>query len=139
MLSAISPLGKLRFMLTSETVTSKTFLTFLKRLIRGVDNKIYLITDGHPVHKTKRIKDFLVKNKERIELFIQPPYSPELNPDELVWNEVKSNDIGRKRIGNISELKSAIYNKLFTLQKTPGKVIGFFKKDTTKYILEAAL
>ena len=43
-------------------------------------------------------------------LFFLLPYSPELNPDEFVWNDVKNNGVGRKMIAN-----ELVYNLLFAI------------------------
>ena len=43
-------------------------------------------------------------------LFFLLPYSPELNPDEFVWNDVKNNGVGRKKIGN-----ELVYSLLFAI------------------------
>lgn len=64
------------------------FIEFLKSLMKSVDaKKIFLVVDGSSIHKSKKVRAFLGKDevKERLELFILPGYSPELNPDEWVW------------------------------------------------------
>jgi transposase len=66
------------------------FREFLRRLITGMDRKIFLVVDGHPAHKAKLVKRFVQDHADRLELFFLPPYSPELNPDELVWAHVKT-------------------------------------------------
>ncbi|MBX2848704.1 MAG: transposase [Acidiferrobacterales bacterium] len=47
---------------------------------------MHLIVDGHPEHKSKKVREFLVSESHRIVLLILPPYTADLNPDELVWN-----------------------------------------------------
>jgi transposase len=88
LISAISPRGQMRFMVTKSRVGASVFIEFLKRLIHNVDKPIYLIVDGHPAHKAKKVKAFAESVKERLQLFYLPGYSPELNPDELVWNNL---------------------------------------------------
>lgn len=134
MISAISPHGKIRFMLTKKNVTSVEFLIFLKRLVHNAEHKIFLVLDGHPIHKSKSVKSFVQANSDRIELFFLPPYSPELNPDELVWSDVKSN-IGRTRVDTFNELRSEISRRLRVLQLLPNKIASFFRHPDTKYIL----
>ena len=75
------------------------FIEFLKALIKSVAaEKIFLIVDGSSIHKSKKVKAFLEKDEIRdcLELFFLPGYSPELNPDEWVWNNVKNTRLGRK-------------------------------------------
>jgi transposase len=78
-------------------MTAPVFCEFLKRLIHNAPAKIFLILDGHPVHRSLRVKKFVQATKGKLRLFYLPPYSPELNPDELVWNNVKGK-IGRSSI-----------------------------------------
>ncbi|MDY6845380.1 MAG: IS630 family transposase [Thermodesulfobacteriota bacterium] len=89
MLSAISARGHLRFMTINGRLNSDRFIEFLKRLIHNADNPIFLIVDGHPTHRSGKVKRYVESTEGRLLLFYLPPYSPELNPDELVWNYVK--------------------------------------------------
>jgi transposase len=84
MISAISPRGRLRFMTIDARLNTDKFIDFLKRLIHNSDRPIFLVVDGHPTHKAKKVKAFIESTKGQLRLFILPPYSPELNPDELV-------------------------------------------------------
>ena len=43
--------------------------------------KVFLIVDGHPVHKAKKVKEFTENEEDgRLKIFFLPPYSPDLNP-----------------------------------------------------------
>lgn len=48
-----------------------------------------LILDRHPVHHLKKVRDFAQSTQGRLKPFILPPYSPELNLNEQVWNYIK--------------------------------------------------
>ena len=82
MISAISNKGHLQFMIIDGRFNSGVFEIFLKRMIKYSKHKIYFVTDGHPAHKTKKLNEWLAANKEKMEVFFLPPYSPELNPQE---------------------------------------------------------
>lgn len=84
-ISALSNNGGFWYHVFSERFNGEVFIECLKDLVRNRHKPIYIITVGHPVHKSKAVKAFL-KDEHRIELFILPPYAPDLNPDELVWN-----------------------------------------------------
>jgi transposase len=71
--------------------------------------------------------------KDRIRLFFLPPYAPEINPDELVWNDVKNNGVGRAFIRHARDLHRAVNSRLRLLEKNPDKVRAFFQIDTTRY------
>ena len=132
MLSAISATGQLRFMTVEGRVNGAVFRDFLGRLITGVDRKIFLIVDGHPAHKSRLVKRFVEDNAERLELFYLPPYSPQLNPDELVWGHVKSR-VAKATVRTKDELKNMVQRTLRRLQKLPHVVAGFFRAPTCRY------
>ena len=64
-------------------------------------------------------------------LFFLPPYSPELNPDELVWNDLKNHILGRKVITGPTQMKQAVLGRLRWMQKTPAHVASFFQAPET--------
>jgi transposase len=133
MISTVTNKGTLRFMLFEESFTADVFLRFLKRLVKGSGTKIFLILDNMRVHHTKALKPWLDENKDKIELFYLPSYSPELNPDELLNQDVKSNAVGRKRARTIVEMKNNIMQYLFGTQKSPGLVQSYFQKSEVSY------
>lgn len=133
MISAISPKGQLRFMVTRNRIGASVFVQFLKRLMPGCGKPIFLIVDGHPTHKARLVKTCLERMKGKLKLFYLPPYSPELNPDEYVWNDVKNNAVGRSIITNTKNLRSAATSRLRYLQKNPHHVRTFFNSETTRY------
>jgi len=122
----------IRFMTVEGGVTAKVFREFLKRLIAGMDRKIILIVDGHPTHRARLVKRFVADNAERLELVFLPPYSPELNPDELVWAHVKKR-IAKAASNTKDALKRTIDRAMRSLQKMPDVVSGFFHAPTCSY------
>lgn len=133
LISAVSPKGYLRFMATGTKFKAEIFCEFLKRLIHNVNNPVYLIVDQHPVHRSKVVKKFIQSTEGRLKLFYLPAYSPELNPDELVWNHVKHHRIGRMIITEIDNLQKRVLGILRSLQKQPAKVSKFFHHPKLLY------
>ncbi len=133
MISAISSKGSLRFMVVQGGVGAKVFVTFLKRLIYGRRRPVYLIVDGHPAHRAKLVKTYVESTRGMLRIFYLPPYSPELNPDELVWNDVKNNGVGRTVVYGPQDLHRAVVGRLRFLQKTPERVRSFFLAPETRY------
>lgn len=132
MLSAVSAQGHFRFMTVEGRVNANVFRNFLQRLITGMQRKIFLVVDAHPAHKAKLVRDFVQANIDRLELFFLPPYSPELNPDELVWAHVKTR-VAKATTQTRDELKRMVDQTLRRLQKLPEIVAGFFRAPTCRY------
>ena len=133
LISAVSARGQLRFMFTKGRVTASVFIEFLKRLLVNASRPIFLIVDGHPTHKAKVVQRFVDEQRGRLKLFYLPPYSPELNPDEYVWNDLKNKCLGRKLITSRPQLKQETLRHLRKLQKMPDLVKSFFCSPTTMY------
>lgn len=133
MISAVNARGYLRFMAINGRLNAGIFIDFLKRLIYKADNPIFLIVDNHPVHKAVKVRKFVQSTKGKLRLFFLPPYSPELNPDELVWNHVKNHRIGKKQIKGPDDLRAKVMVCLRSLQRMPRKILGFFKEPHVRY------
>ncbi len=133
MISAVSNNGSMRFKCVQGKINADVFIEFLKGMIKDCKCKIYMIVDGHPTHKAKKVTNFVEANAGFLKLFYLPPYSPELNPDEYVWNELKNNCVGRMSFSNKEELKESIHSFLRSLQKLPDKIMSYFCSKTTAY------
>jgi transposase len=133
MISAITNRGQLNFMVFKERFCTEVFQSFLKRLVRQAHRKVFLIVDSHPVHRSIKIKKWLKANKRRIHLFFLPGYSPELNPDEILNQDVKSNAVGRRRAHEQAELIRNVRGYLCGRQRQPHVVQNYFNEEHVKY------
>jgi len=137
MVSAISPRGELRFQVHEGRMNGGRFIEFLRALLASVPGKIFLIAGGSSVHKARKVREF-IENKTggRLQMFFLPAYSPQLNPDEWVWQNVKNSRIGRAVVQSKDDLKATAISALRRLQKLPETVRGFFRDPKLAYILE---
>jgi len=133
MISAVSAQGEFRFMVVKGRVNSLQFFEFVKRLVHNADRPVFLIVDGNPFHRAKTVKTFAEAHKDRFRLFHLPPYSPELNPDERVWNDVKNNAVGKKSIESPDQLHKNVISFFRQLQCSPSRVRSYFANETTRY------
>lgn len=133
MVSAISNKGHLEFMILDGRFNGGVFIDFLTQLIKYKSYKIFLVVDGHSAHKTKLVNAWLKENKKRIELFFLPPYSPELNPQELVNNDLKTNVIGKKRPVNKAQMRDNVEGFMIKRKKNKMQVKKYFHKSEVQY------
>jgi transposase len=105
----------------------------MKRLLAGATKPVYLIVDGHPSHKAKKVKEWIEAQAGRIKLFLLPGNSPELNPDELVWHSLKNHGLGKRTYSSKEEMKKIARSHMRKLQQTPEVIRGFFRKPSTIY------
>jgi hypothetical protein len=81
MSSAIGNDGSLRLMLFDGNFNQFVFIDFLERLIkRRCDRKIWFIVGGHPSHRSKLVKQWVVEHEDRIELHFLPGVRPAAEP-----------------------------------------------------------
>ena len=85
LLMAISNNKIVNYLITEKNINSKIYLDFIKD--SKINNKV-IICDNVPFHKTKQVIKEIEKNNKLI--FI-PPYSPEYNPIEMVFSQIKRN------------------------------------------------
>lgn len=132
--SAISNKGHLQFMVFKQRFVTAVFLEFLTRLVRQAKGqKVILILDGHPVHRSAKARRWAEAHAEEIELVFLPGYSPELNPTELLNQDVKTNSLGRRRPRSQKELIDDTRAYLRSTQRRPSLVARYFDGKHVSY------
>lgn len=121
-------------MVTAERGNAQVFIEFLTNLLAGQDRPAMLIVDNHRIHKAKAVQKFVAKTAGKLELHCAPKYAPELNPDELVWNDVKMHGLDRLSLTNKAEMKRLIEEHFRRLQALPGKIKSIFHGKPREYI-----
>lgn len=134
-ISAVSPLGEFRYSVYSERFNAKLFLKFLKQFTRGLNVPCFFIVDGHPAHRAGLVKNFIASSKGAIEIYFIPPYAPDLNPDEFVWNHIKRNGLSRKPLKQNESLKARVAKDLASIKRKPALVRAFFQAKSVAYSL----
>ena len=138
MISAVSAQGQMYFECFEQRMESQRFIDFLKSLRQAAGKPIMVIVDGGSYHKSKAVKAFLKKEGEELEirLILLPPYSPELNPDEQVWNQAKR-EIGSQSLNTKKNLREAVERALQGIKASLKMVQSFFRLPDTKYACAA--
>jgi transposase len=106
LISAVTAKGKLRFAAYDGSLNGPVFIDFCRRLLDDTPGPVFLVLDGHPVHRSKAVKQFAASTGGRLRLWFLPGYAPELNPDEWVWKHVKHDRIGRAGVTSPDDLKA---------------------------------
>jgi len=136
LVSAISAKGSMRFMTVNGKMTADLFIEFLKRLLKNQNSPVFLIVDGHPVHRSAKVKDFVEATDGRLKLFQLPAYSPELNPDEQVWNQLKNHRIGKMFIKSLDDMVEKVGSAMRSIQRSPALIMSFFQHRECRYAAE---
>ncbi len=100
----------------------------------GADKPVFVIVDGHPIHKAKLVRAYVQSLKGQLKLFYLPPYSPQLNPDEQVWAHVKR-QVSKRLVQDKDEMKRLALGALRRIQRLPSLVKSFFLQPECQYAL----
>lgn len=112
---------------------AETFVEFLRDFLKGRRPKVFLVVDGHPAHKANVVKAYVAALKGRLELHFLPPYAPDLNPDEFVWNYMKNNGVSKKPLKQNESLRKRVEQDLTDLQGNKVLVASFFSAASVAY------
>lgn len=139
-LSIITATGELHSSLEAKTINGERYVEFLQQILHGRTRPLIVMADQAAFHHAATVCKFVRAHRTQIRLFFFPTHSPELNPDEQVWNELKPRQRGKQPIKNKTDLKKRIRSILKSLQRNAEKVRSFFQLPDTKYaaISEAA-
>ena len=142
MISAISAQGALRFSVRTGTLTAAVFIAFLKRLVHDAEHNgsdpVFCIVDNHPAHRAKAVDRFVGSTDGALRLYRLPAYSPQLNPDEWVWKNVKHDGVAPAAPHGPDQMKAVVTARLRRLRRLPQIVRGFFGDPELAYISAVA-
>lgn len=133
MLAAITPQGNMNWTVFENNFDAKKCIDFLRRLIKQAKQKVFLILDNHRVHHSKKVKAYIEKYKDKIQIFYLPPYCPDMNPQELLNQDVKANANHFKPLTSLKNLTINVRYYLTKVQFDEFKIMGFFKKKEVAY------
>lgn len=75
---------------TQESINADKVIEYLDLMSFTVRKKTVVVLDNASVHRNRKIKELRKIWEDRgLFLFYLPPYSPELNPAEILWRILK--------------------------------------------------
>lgn len=139
MVSAVSARGELHFEMQDKGIKSPDFISFCEKLMSDAGRPVFLILDNSRVHHAKALKEFSANSNGMLTLFFLPPYSPDLNPDEWVWKNVKHDTLGRASAKSPGDLMKFADAALERLKRAPEIIRSFFGDPALSYIRDSAV
>lgn len=135
-ISAISNSGGFWYRVYTEKFNSTVFIDCLGELIENRDKPVFVIMDGHPVHRSKAVQAFVKEMAGRLSIFILPPYAPDLNPDELVWNYIRQTGTARTPLKMGESLLERTFIDLELIAQDQDLVRSFFREAGVSFAAE---
>lgn len=132
--SGICEDGRMVYQVRQDSFNGNAMVLFLEEIVKQIKQKVLIIWDGAKIHSCQAIKDFLDKQKdEKVWLVKTPPYSPELNADELAWNYLKNIEMKNICCKTITELRGKAINALESLKEKKEIIKSFFKHPKVRF------
>jgi len=127
-ISAVTHDGRLYVGLQDRAYKSQDVVHFLKHLLRWIPGKLVVYWDRSNIHGGPPMQDFLASPEgTRIRVVRLPAYAPELNPDELVWRQLKRIELRNLCCCNISELAIAVRRAVGHIQRRRALLAAFVR------------
>lgn len=132
-ISAVSAKGGFWSKVYTGSFNAVRFVEFLKDFRKGGRGRIFLVVDGHPSHHANLVKDYVQKTRGMLELHFIPPYAPDLNPDEFVWQHAKTNGVSKKPLKKNESLKERVKADLAAIKSNRKLIKSFFLAPSVAY------
>ena len=132
-ISAVTAKGGFWSQVYTGMLNAARFVEFLRDFRRGGRGKVFLVVDGHPSHHARVVQRYVSGTRGQLELHFLPPYAPDLNPDEFVWQHAKTNGLAKKPLRQGESLKTRVCQDLLAIKKSPALVRAFFSAPSVVY------
>jgi len=116
----------------TERFTSETYCAFLGQVLAQTERPIVLIQDGARYHTAAKTKEFIAAQGERLVVYQLPTYSPDYNPIEHLWRNVKRSKTHNRYFPTFEALMEAVDDGLDYFEQHPEAVkqlIGTYLAD----------
>ena len=121
-------LYRARFLYQRDTVfNAQTYLAFLEGWIapRYRRQKAILVQDNASYHKDEGVWQWFAANRHWLEVYQLPPYSPEYNPTERLWQHTRKNGTHNRYYFDLDELGGTLTRVFREMQSNPNSIRGY--------------
>lgn len=132
-LSAVNAAGAFWCATYPGKFDAEMFVSFLRNFMKGRQTKVFLVVDGHPAHRARRVVEYIQSLKGRLELHFLPPYAPDLNPDEFVWSYMKGNGVSKRPLRKNESLRRRVEEDFRALKNNAPLIRSFFQAKSVAY------
>jgi len=120
-------LRRTRFDYRQDTVfNAGSYLGFLEQLARRYRRQgAILIQDNASYHKDANVWNWFKSNRHWLEVHQLPPYSPELNPTERLWQHTRKTGTHNRFFGGVDALLATLTRVFGEMQSYPQLISAY--------------
>jgi transposase len=118
--------GRFFYQCTQQRLNSATYIEFLQQVLRQTRKHIILIQDGARYHCSRATKAFFSLQHHRITVFDLPSYSPDFNPIEKLWKNIKKDHTHLCYFPSFDSLCDKVEQALWVVSHSPKAVLSLF-------------
>jgi len=134
-ISAVTARGAFWYSVYTGRLNATRFVEFLKAFMRNRRRPVFLVIDGLPAHKARLVAAYVQSLEGALELHFLPGYSPDLNPDEFVWNHLRYHGTTKTPLRKNESLRNRVEQNLADIQCSPKLVRSFFRASSVAYTM----
>ncbi len=113
--------------LYEDNIQGEEVAVFLRHLLRQIPGHLIVLLDNGTTHRSNAVEELLSRTS-RLHLEPFPPYAPELNPDEGVWNHLKKT-LANGRPDTQAELMDVLSDEIRKLATSQRLLSGCIKQS----------
>ncbi len=107
-----------------ERFNADTYIAFLRKVLAQTDEPLILIQDGAKYHTCQATKEFFAAHTDRLTKFQLPSYSPDFNPIEYLWRNVKKQATHLKYFPTFQALIDKVEHTLHEVAQLPDHILA---------------
>lgn len=116
------------FLYRRDTVfNAETYLTFLREDLtpRYRERGAILVQDNASYHKDRDVWTWFASNRQWLDVHQLPPYSPQLNPTERIWQHTRKNGTHNRYYETIDGLVQTIVRVFSDIQSERNSIRNY--------------
>jgi transposase len=120
--------GKVYTLVRPQSLNGLHTMAFLAHLQKQIPGRLLVIWDGSQIHRRAEVKAFVAAQPgTRIHLEALPPYAPDLNPVEWLWQHLKNEELSNRTCLDLEQLHQELHLALERVRQAAGLVHSFFE------------
>ncbi len=137
-ISAVNARGGFWFDVYTGKLNAVRFQEFLGDFMKRRQRPVFLVVDSLSVHKATSVQRSLEeKLAGRLELHFLPTYAPDLNPDEFVWQHLKTNGVSKRPLKKDESLAERVFEDMYVIKEDKRLIRSFFHAPSVSYAISS--